>query len=101
MGKARLAEAVSRGESLGFVTLRYAYATKADIGTQPRNVRFVPKADVASLNRSISFAALFRFGSKADIAGHSSDVRFTPKSRHWLSAPGCPLSAKVGHWRLH
>src|SRR5262245_29112346 len=24
-------------------------------------------------------------------------VRFTPKSRHWVSASGCPLSAKSGH----
>src|SRR5262249_30590830 len=39
-----------------------------------------------------------RFGSKADIAVRRIDVRFTPKSGHWLSASGCPLCAKSGHW---
>src|SRR5215467_10199104 len=36
-----------------------------------------------------------RFGSKADIARDQLNVRFTPKSRHWLSAAGCPLCAKA------
>ena len=38
-----------------------------------------------------------RFGSKADIEAPQPDVRFTPKSRHHLSAVGCPLCAKSGH----
>jgi hypothetical protein len=28
------------------------------------------------------------------------NVRFTPKSGHWLSALGCPLCAKSGHFAL-
>ena len=34
-----------------------------------------------------------RFGSKADVGSPAIDVRFTPKSRHRLSALGCPLCA--------
>jgi hypothetical protein len=56
----------------------FALPPKADIGTQPLNVRF---------------------GSKADIATDRLNVRFTSKSGHWLSAPGCPLCAKSGLMR--
>jgi hypothetical protein len=42
----------------------------------------------------------FRFGSKADIALVKSDVRFTTESGHWLSALGCPLCAKSGHYAV-
>jgi hypothetical protein len=46
------------------------------------------------INKIISTAGDVRFGSKAGIGGGSGNVRFTPKSRHWLSAFGCPLCAK-------
>jgi len=39
-----------------------------------------------------------RFGSKADTGAGLGNVRFTPKSRHWLSALGCPLCARSGHY---
>jgi len=38
-----------------------------------------------------------RFGSKADIMALQINVHFTPKTRHWLSALGCPLCANSRH----
>src|SRR6516225_9121460 len=40
-------------------------------------------------------------GQKADILGGLCDVRFTPESGHQVSALGCPLCAKSGHWSPH
>jgi hypothetical protein len=50
--------------------------------------------------RQQSQAADVRFGSKADIGLPVIDVRYSPKSGHQLSALGCPLCAKSGHYAL-
>src|SRR5262245_7983419 len=44
--------ALGQKQTLGKVRLMSALPPKADIGTQPPDVRFVPKADIASLNGS-------------------------------------------------
>jgi hypothetical protein len=41
--------ALGQKRTLGHVRIMSALPPKADIGTQPRNVRFVPKADIHRL----------------------------------------------------
>src|SRR3974390_2576371 len=53
-----------------------ALPPKADIGTQPPDVRFVPKAD---------------------IAGRPINVGFTPESGHSAVQERCPLCTNSGH----
>src|SRR6516165_1852234 len=56
--------ALGQKQTLGYVRLMSALPPKADIGTQPRNVRFVPKADIlTSWNFTLSqpsFAHAFK-----------------------------------------
>ena len=49
-----------------------ALPPKADIGTQPRDVRFVPKADITYRNKLRAVATY--------VEARAPDVRFTPKT---------------------
>src|SRR5215469_2004615 len=46
VGSGLAMSALGQKQTLGKVRLMSALPPKADIGTQPRNVRFVPKADI-------------------------------------------------------
>jgi hypothetical protein len=54
-----------------------ALPPKAAIGTQPRNVRFVPKADMTTGLHNVCF-----WRSEADISQRLVDVRYSPEGGH-------------------
>jgi len=62
-----------------------ALPPKADIGTQPRNVRFVPKADTATRRPSYC-------GSRNQISGIDSSARRARRKNVWMLFHGRQLS---------